>query len=72
MKFSENSDHWEDQYSATIDSHSKNGKYIFHYKNGDNTTIFKNLKIVVNDGEPSLNDEEHKGATIQIPSSCNG
>ncbi len=72
MKFSGNSDHWEDQYSATIDSHSENGKYIFHYKNGDDTTIFKNLKIVVNDEEPSLNDEKHKGATIQIPSSCNG
>ena len=66
------SDDWKGEYSANIDGNSKNGNYLFSFKNGNNDTEFKNLEIIINDGETSQKENNHKGATVRISTSCSG
>ena len=66
------SENWKGEYSANIDGNSEDGNYTFGYKNGENEPEFKNLKIIINDGETDRREDNHKGATVRIPSSCSG
>jgi major membrane immunogen (membrane-anchored lipoprotein) len=66
------SKNWRGEYSANIDGNREDGNYLFGYKNGEKDTKFKNLEIVINDGETVLKEEMHKGATVSIPTSCSG
>lgn len=62
------------EYSANIfDNGSReDGEYIFAYKNSTPKTSFKNLEIVINDGETQRKETNFKGATIEISTSCSG
>ncbi|MUV37816.1 hypothetical protein JNUCC1_01622 [Lentibacillus sp. JNUCC-1] len=64
VKFNGESENWEGSYSANISGSSENGEYIFRYKNAREETIIKNLKIVINDGEITLNESEYKGGVL--------
>jgi major membrane immunogen (membrane-anchored lipoprotein) len=66
------SENWKGEYSANIDGNTENGNYLFGYKNGEKDTKFKNLEIIINDGKTVRKEDNHKGATITIPSSCSG
>ncbi|MED1792858.1 hypothetical protein P4V54_09255 [Brevibacillus nitrificans] len=66
------SENWKGEYSANIDGNKENGNYLFGYKNGNNATEFKNLEIVINDGETVQKEDKHKGTTIRISTSCSG
>ncbi|WP_199427071.1 hypothetical protein [Thermaerobacillus caldiproteolyticus] len=69
---SEESENWKGEYSANIDGNREDGNYIFGYKNGEKDTKFKNLEIIINDGETVLKADNHEGATVRISSSCSG
>nr|WP_263327179.1 hypothetical protein [Neobacillus sp. Marseille-Q6967] len=71
-RFSGESDNWKGEYATNIDGTSENGVYTFGFKNATNATTFKNLEIAINDGEIHEREEEHKGATVKIPTSCSG
>lgn len=64
------SENWKGKYSANISNNSEDAKYFFSYKTGDKETTFKELEIDINDGMLSISDDNHKGATIEIPTSC--
>ncbi|QPA30453.1 hypothetical protein [Thermaerobacillus caldiproteolyticus] len=68
------SENWKGEYSANISGNREDGNYLFGYKNGEKDTKFKNLEIVINDGngETVRKEDIHKGATIRISSSCSG
>lgn len=72
IQFSGESENWEGSYSAYVDDSKENGEYVFGYKKAEKDIVIKNLKIDINDGEIVLNEAEHKGATIKIPTGCSG
>lgn len=74
ISFSGESDNWKGEYSANISDNEtrEDGKYIFGYKKATSDTTFKNLEIVINDGETKWNENNYKGTTISISSSCTG
>lgn len=74
LSFSGESDNWKGEYSANISDNGtrENGKYVFGYKNATSDTSFRNLEIVINDGEAVRKEDFLKGATIVISSSCSG
>ena len=74
ITFSGESDNWEGEYSAILSDNEsrKDGEYLFGYKNAKKDTAFKNLKIVINDGETELYETDFKVATVVINDSCSG
>jgi major membrane immunogen (membrane-anchored lipoprotein) len=70
--FSGESGHWKGNYTANIDGTREDGEFIIGYKNATNNTVFKNLVVIINDGETIRKEEHHSGATVRIPSSCSG
>jgi hypothetical protein len=67
------SDHWSGNYTAEINGDTERGNYTFGYRNGKKSNReFKNVEIIVNDGELNFNQSSYKGAIITIPSSCSG
>lgn len=72
IRLSGESKHWTGKYSANIDGNNEDGSYEFHFKKGDTDTNFSTVDININNGSTSKNEEDVKGATITIPSSCQG
>lgn len=72
ITFSGESDNWKGKYATNVDGSRENGEYTFSFKDVTNVTAFKNLEIIINDGKKHLREEEHKGATVKIPTSCSG
>ncbi|GGK05630.1 hypothetical protein GCM10007063_30070 [Lentibacillus kapialis] len=72
IKFNGESNNWRGEYNAYIDNSTENGEYVFVFKKAQEDQVVEDLKIVINNGEVVLNESEHKGRTIKIPSSCSG
>ena len=74
LSFSGESENWKGEYSANVSDNEtrEDGKYIFGYKKATNDTSFKNLEIIINDGETEWSESDYKAATISITSSCSG
>lgn len=74
ISFSGESENWKGEYTANISENStrEDGEYIFRYKNTTSEPTFKNLEIVINDGELDLKEEVFKGTTKKMPTSCSG
>ncbi|QOR64921.1 hypothetical protein IM538_13815 [Cytobacillus suaedae] len=70
--FSGESDSWKGEYSANIDGTREDGEFVFGFKNANKDSTFKNLVIVINEGETEQRSDNHKGATVKISSSCSG
>jgi major membrane immunogen (membrane-anchored lipoprotein) len=70
--FSGESVNWKANYTANIDGAREDGEFIIGYKNATNNTTFKNLVVIVNDGETIRKEGHHRGATVRIPTSCSG
>jgi major membrane immunogen (membrane-anchored lipoprotein) len=70
--FSGESDNWKGNYTANIDGTREDGEFVFGYKNATNNTEFKNLEVIINDGETIRKEGNHRGATVRIPTSCSG
>ncbi|KOF11961.1 hypothetical protein AC739_00125 [Planococcus glaciei] len=70
MELRGESNSWTGKYSATTGNSNEDGKYSFSFKKGYSSTNFKQLQIEIDDGEVRLDDSDHKGVYIEIPSSC--
>lgn len=72
VTFSSESKSWKGQYKGHIKDDSEDGVFTFQYKSGDGNTEFKNLEIVINEEISTMTQtsENHKGAKIEIKSSC--
>lgn len=65
------SDSWSGEYTANINGDKESGNFIFGYKNATGKEL-NNLEITINDGERVLKEGNHRGALIEMPSSCSG
>ena len=74
LSFSGESDNWKGEYSAIISENRtrEDGDFVFSYKNGSSKTSFKNIEIVINDGETKIKENGTKGSTIRLGLSSSG
>lgn len=74
LSFSGESDNWKGEYSAIISENGtrEDGDFVFTYKNGSSKTSFKNIEIVINDGETKIKENGTKGSTIRLGLSSSG
>jgi hypothetical protein len=72
IHFSGESKNWTGKYSANIVGNNEDGSYEFHFKNGGSGTKFRTVEININNGITSKREDNVKGVTITIPSSCKG
>ncbi|OCA81961.1 hypothetical protein [Pseudobacillus wudalianchiensis] len=64
--FSGESDSWKGEYSAVKSDTNEHGEYRFTYKHAARDTSFKNLTIMIHNGETVRQEDFFKGATIVI------
>lgn len=74
VTFSGESKKWTGQYKGHIKDDSEDGIFTFQYKDGDGNTEFKNLEIAIYETSSTTTKmlESHKGARIEMKSSCIG
>ena len=70
--FSGESDSWKGEYSANLSSTKEQAEYIFTYKQAEKETAFKNLAVIINDGQTIRREDSFKGATVKISTASSG
>lgn len=72
ISFSGKSDNWKGEYTAYISDNGtrEEGKYVFGCKHATRDQSFDFIEVEINDGETDLREENVKGPTIAMSTSC--